>query len=149
MISKKLIIKQFSILGFTEGLVDMIGNQGNHDEKFIELWKKVKQTSCILGNELRREATLNKKDIKTIRDQITELSEKHMDDGKFTAMFACSFCIDLLVEQIALTHTRKKNAFISLFKAMEEIDKYFDPEKEYDDDSGFNMAEDYRKMIGK
>jgi len=146
MINKKLALKQFTVMGFTDGLIDMIGEKEADDEQFVEIWKDLKYSCNMLAVTLRKEHTLSKKDIKTVKIQIEKLKEKHIPNGKFSSMFACSFCMDLLTEQSVLCTYKKKAAFEKVFNVMKRMIKHFDKNNKYDDDKGMNMAEDYRRL---
>ncbi len=90
---------------------------------------------------------MKQRDIDEIKGQIDALKIDHIPAGEFTPMLAVSFCIDLIVEQIALTRGTKKKAFEGLLTRIREFERYFDRNKTYDSSEGIEMAEAYRAMV--
>jgi hypothetical protein len=148
MIAKRLL-KQYAVLGFTEGFIDMMGDQAEQDEKFIELWKEMKKSCGHAFDFLKKEAMIGKKGIKEVRRQMDVLKENHMPDGKFTGIFGMSFCVDLLVEQNHYTKGKKKALFNKVIDSTQKFIDYFDPDQTYEEADGLKMAEGYRRIAGR
>jgi hypothetical protein len=146
--ASKIIKKQYSILGFVEGMFDMMHEQGTSNTScFEELYNDLKIEIEKAYSLLQKESYLSIKDIHKIRDKIEQLKKRNMPDGKFTAMLGISFCIDLLVEQLQFTKGEKRSVFVQVLNSVENFEVYFNPDRSYDDPQGYNMAEDFRKLL--
>ena len=147
----RILKKQYAVLGFTQGLVDMMWEQRYAHQPNNKTFAAARQRLIEHGDRMnslfRKEGSLKQRDIDEIKGQIDALKIDHIPAGEFTPMLAVSFCIDLIVEQIALTRGTKKKAFEGLLTRIREFERYFDRNKTYDSPEGLEMAEAYRAMV--
>lgn len=149
----KTLRKQFAIVAFSEALIDMVWDQGYKDRPHVKTFKDIHARLILqcrkINDLLSSEGYLTDRDREKIKTQINQLHEKHLPaSGEFEIMDAVSFCIALVVDQMARTKGKKRQAFMLLLERWRELDRYFDFYQEYQEAGGLIAAESFQQLTG-
>lgn len=146
----RLLKYQWSIVGFCEGFINMMWEQHykETDKKHVFNAPRIEMVSrCNKVKDLliKEGGKLSVKDVRQIKERIDKMKDTSLDKDEFNPMLAISFCIELLIEQLAKVHGEKGDLFANVLNQMIDFEKMFDKDQKYDCSDGFDMAEIFRQ----
>jgi hypothetical protein len=153
MMAGKTLRLQFAIVAFSEGLIDMVWTQGFKGRPHVKTFKDIRARlvlQCRKTNDLLlTEGTITKRDRENVKQLIETFRQNNIPaSGRFDVMDAVSFCIALVVDQLARTKGKKRQAFELLLERWRELDRYFDFYQEYEEAGGLLAAENFQRLTG-